>query len=300
VGTLAGAEGSEERLVELLVGARGTGAEASPPGAPAPASAVLLELDRVRAMDAHHQPVLDDCTLDVRGGEILGVAGVAGNGQRELAEVVVGTRPLAAGALRVRERDLTGAGVRERLLAGVAYVPEDGLRDGVLPHLSLAETFVLGPHHALFQHRLLFDEGRARALARAAIAEYGIAAPDESVPTARLSGGNIQKVLVARAMLLAELAHAAVLVAMNPTRGLDLATTQFVHRRLLAVRERGGAVLLASEDLDELLRLSDRIVVLYRGRITGHLERAQFDAYRIGALMAGAASAVGEESGRGA
>ena len=288
VGTVDRAEATEERLVELLMGARGGGAavvaEATPARAP---GATVLELEDVSSLADHDRPVLDGCSLEVRGGEILGLAGVAGNGQRELAEAIVGTRPISAGRLRVGGRDLTGATVRDRLLAGVAYVPEDRLREGILPRLSLAETFALGPHHALFEGRWLFDEGRVRKLAAEAIKEYRVAAPNERLPTARLSGGNIQKVLIARAMLLAGMAEAAVLVAMNPARGLDIGTTQFVHRRLLDLRDRGRAVLLMSEDLDELMRLSDRIVVMYRGRITGRFAREDFDAYRIGALMAG-------------
>jgi len=124
------------------------------------------------------------------------------------------------------------------------------------------------------------------------------------VPTARLSGGNIQKVLVARAMQLARMAGTAVLVAMNPARGLDLGTTQLVHRRLLALREAGGAVLLVSEDLDELLALADRLLVMYRGRVNGQFERGEADPYRVGAAMAGgqaaAVGAAGAEGGQAA
>jgi simple sugar transport system ATP-binding protein len=225
----------------------------------------------------------------VHSGEILGVAGVAGNGQRELAEVIVGLRPITSGRLCVGGRDLTRVSVRDRLLAGVAYVPEDRLREGILPHLSLAETLALGLHNALFRRAWLFDEQRVRALARAAIADYRIAAPNEGVASARLSGGNIQKVLVARAMLLASRAPNAVLVALNPARGLDLGTTEAVHQRLLELRGRGGAVLLVYEDLTELLRLADRVLVMYRGRITGTFARSEFDLYQIGALMTGGA-----------
>ena len=304
-GTVERAEASEERLVELLMGSRqgapgvAVGLAASdrpdrPTGAAIadaperPDGRPVLELDGITVLAPDRRPVLDDCSLEVRAGEVLGVAGVAGNGQRELAEAIVGTRAVSEGRLRVGGRDLTGASVRERLLAGVAYVPEDRLREGILPRLSVAETFVLGPHHALFKGGWAFDERRARSLATEAIEEYRVVAPSERAPTARLSGGNIQKVLIARAMLLAKMAKSAVLVALNPARGLDIGTMAFVHRRLLELRDRGGAVLLVSEDLDELTRLSDRIVVMYRGRIAGRFARGEFDPYRIGALMAGA------------
>lgn len=297
VGVLDRAEAGEGRLVELIMGRRDGGDRS---GAPAlsprrPLGEPALELERVSALGADRRLALQDCSFQVLAGEVLGVAGVAGNGQRQLAEAIVGLRPLSAGRLRVGGRDLSRASVRDRLLAGVAYVPEDRLREGILPHLSLAETFALGPHQSLFGRHWMLDERRVRSLAREAMKEYGIAAPSEQLPTARLSGGNIQKLLVARAMLLANRVGAGVLVAMNPTRGLDVGTTEFVHRRLLELRDRGGAVLLVSEDLEELMRLSDSIAVLYRGRIIGRFERGEFDAYRIGALMAGA----GESRGAG-
>ena len=295
VGTLDRAEADEDRLVELIIGRRG-GVErnAAPPPPSRPPGEPILELDRASALGGDRRPAFQDCSFQVRAGEMLGVAGVAGNGQRELAEAIVGLRPLSAGRLRLRGRDISRSSARDRLLAGVAYVPEDRLREGILPHLSLAETFALGLHESILGRRWMLDERRMRSLAREAIKEYAIAVPNEQMPTAKLSGGNIQKVLVARAMLLASRRSSGVLVAMNPTRGLDIGTTEFVHRRLLELRDRGGGVLLVSEDLDELMRFSDRILVLYRGRITASFERADFDAYRIGSMMAGTAGDGGE------
>ena len=284
VATLERADASEARLIELLMGQPQRLAEEASvrPVRPASTGDSLLSLDHVSAAG------LVDCSFDLRSGEIVGLAGVAGNGQRELAEAVVGTRPVLAGRLVLGGQDVTRASVRQRLLLGLGYVPEDRLREGILPRLSLAETFALGPHHALFRSRWRFDGHLVRGLARQAIQEYGIVAPSERIATARLSGGTIQKVLVARAIRVATAGATSVLLAMNPTRGLDLGTTAFVHRRLFELREAGGGVLLISEDLDELLRLSDRILVTYRGRIAGELGRAEFDAYRIGSLMAGA------------
>ncbi len=286
VATLAGGEANEDRLVELLMGKRAPRAE-SGRGPKPPSEWPSVELIGVSAAGGAGVAI-ERCTLSVRPGEIVGVAGVAGNGQRELAETIVGTRRIQAGVLKVGGRDLTRASVRDRLLAGIAYVPEDRMHEGILPHSSVAETLMLGPHHALFRGRWSFDEERSRSLAREAIQEYAIAAPDERTPTARLSGGNIQKVLVARAMFLAEEAQTGLLVALNPTRGLDIGTTQQVQRRLAELRNGGGAVLLLSEDLDELMQLSSRIVVMYRGCLVGELERSAFDAYRLGALMTGA------------
>ncbi len=290
VGTLERHEAQEERLVELLMGARTARAVVVRPRK-ALSEWPSVELIGVSTEGANGTAIVD-CTLAARPGEIVGVAGVAGNGQRELAEAIVGTRRIAAGTLKVGGRDVTRASVRDRLLAGIAYVPEDRLHEGILPHASVAETLVLGPHHALFRGRWTFDEARGRALVREAMDEYAIAAPDERTPTARLSGGNIQKVLVARAMFLAEQTPGGLLVALNPTRGLDIGTTQQVQRRLAELRDGGGAVLLVSEDLDELMQLSTRITVMYRGRLVGEFERSAFDAYRIGALMTGAETQV--------
>ncbi|MHB1134902.1 MAG: ABC transporter ATP-binding protein [Chloroflexota bacterium] len=288
VGTIERAEASEERLVGLLMGGRADAAERVE-GAPAPRppGRPLLELAGAATLGAGRRPLLSDVELTLRAGELVGVAGVAGNGQRELAEVIVGTRRLDAGSLRLGGRDLTAAGVSERALAGLAYVPEDRMREGILPRLSVAETFALGVQPALAREGWLVDQERLTSLAAEAIEEYAISAPGPRAPTALLSGGNIQKVLVARAVWWIKRVEGGVLVAMNPTRGLDLGTTAFVQRRLLELRDEGDAVLLVSEDVEELMRLSDRIIVMYRGRIVGALERAQFDAYRIGALMAG-------------
>ncbi|MGI9148833.1 MAG: ABC transporter ATP-binding protein [Chloroflexota bacterium] len=281
VATLGRSEASEARLIELLMGERVVEANQREPRPTVSRASSVLEGQHLSA------PGVYDCSFEVRSGEIVGVAGVAGNGQRELAEVIVGTRPLVSGALRLGGQDITDASVRERLLLGLGYIPEDRLREGILPRLSVAETFALGLHHALFEGRSTFDETRVRRLTREAIDEYGVVTPSERVPTARLSGGNIQKVLVARAMSQASRRVDSTLVAMNPTRGVDLGTTAFVHHRLMEMANRGSGVLLISEDLDELLRLSNRVLVMYSGRIAGQFARAEFDPYRIGGMMAG-------------
>jgi len=231
--------------------------------------------------------IVEGCTFALATGEVAGLAGVAGNGQRELAEALLGLRRLAAGTIAVAGRDVTRASVRDRLGAGLAYIPEDRIEDGLLPSLTLAENLVLGLHHWAFARRRLFDRRVARELTRQAIAEYSVLARSEEARAATLSGGNIQKILVARAMALARVTRGAVLVAMNPTRGLDVRATEFVRTRLLEFARAGGAVLLISEDLDELLQLCDRMLVMYRGGLVGDFGRKDFDAYRIGALMAG-------------
>jgi simple sugar transport system ATP-binding protein len=233
---------------------------------------------------------IQDCTFAVRAGEIVGIAGVAGNGQRELAEALIGARTTVYGTLALFERDVTGWSIARRLAAGMAFIPEDRLREGILPSLSLAETLMLGLQPVRYR-RSRYNPREALKLAAETIAEYAIAAPNGRVPTATLSGGNIQKVLVARALLQARAAERTALIAANPTRGLDVATAARVHRQLLSLRGEGRGVLLISEDLDELIALCDVILVLHRGRIVGDLPRARFDAYALGRMMTGTLAA---------
>ena len=286
VATVERASVSEARLVEMMIGQRGLEADAG--AGRSRAADEVLAVHGLSVAAASGLPRLDACSVSVRSGELVGVAGVAGNGQRELAEAVVGVLAATSGRVVIAGRDVTAATVRERIAAGLVYIPEDRINDGVLPGLSVAENILLGLHPYAFAGRWLFDRARARELAQRAIAEYGIQARDGDARAVELSGGNIQKLLVARAMALASLTRGRALVATNPTRGLDVRATAFVRRRLLDCARGGGGVLLISEDLDELLQLCDRLVVMYRGAIMADLARADFDGYRIGALMAGA------------
>jgi simple sugar transport system ATP-binding protein len=285
VATLDRAAADEAILVEMMIGQRLTGVSIGPPPG-AGATAPVLEVRELVVEADQVARAVDRCTFALAGGQLVGLAGVAGNGQRELAEALVGLVPAAGGSIAVAGRDVTRASVRERLAAGLVHIAEDRIEDGVLPGLSVTENLMLGLHPLAFKGRL-FDRRAAGQLARRAIAEYTIVAPHEDAPATSLSGGNIQRLMVARAMMLAEITGGRVVVAANPTRGLDVRATEFVRGRLLDFARRDGAVLLVSEDLDELLQLCDRILVMYRGRIVGDLPRPAFDAYRIGALMAG-------------
>jgi simple sugar transport system ATP-binding protein len=263
-----------------------------PRGTGAAEAAPVLEVRALVVEGDLGASAVDRCTLALAGGELVGLAGVAGNGQREFAEALVGLVPAAGGSIAVAGRDVTRASVRERLAAGLVHIAEDRIEDGVLPGLSVTDNLLLGLHRIAFENSRLFDRRAAGQLARRAVAEYSIMAPHEDAPATSLSGGNIQKLMVARAMMLAEITSGRVVVAANPTRGLDVRATEFVRGQLLEFVRRDGAVLLISEDLDELLQLCDRILVMYRGRIVGDLPRPAFDAYRIGALMAGARDEV--------
>jgi simple sugar transport system ATP-binding protein len=287
--TLERAAVSPSRLVETMMGQRAPAEDVPAPHGAALRGAAVLAVKGL-SVGADRPRIVDDCSVDVHAGEIVGVAGVAGNGQRELAEAIVGLLP-ATGTVSIARRDVSRASVRERIAAGLVYVPEDRIHDGVLPGLSVAENVVLGLHPYAFGGGRAFDRRVAHALAERAIAEYGIQARDTGARAVELSGGNIQKILVARAMALAALTRARALVAANPTRGLDVRAAALVRDRLRRFARGGGGVLLISEDLDELLQLVDRIVVMYRGAVMADLPRAELSPYRIGALMAGTPAA---------
>lgn len=257
-------------------------------GAPSPRSAAsqdtILRVEGlvVRARDG--VPRVRDCHLTVRGGEILGVAGVAGNGQRELVEALMGVRPAAAGRVWIAGTDVTATGVARRLDLQVAYIPEDRLADGFLPRGTVVQNLILGVHRRRpYAKGAWLDWRSAAGVARRLIDEYRIKTPGPEAPAVNLSGGNIQRLMLARAF-----SHPCrLLIAHNPTRGLDVASTEFVYEKFFDLRSRGAGVLVLSEDLDELLVLADRIAVLYRGQIVGVLGREEFDRYRIGRLMGG-------------
>jgi ABC-type uncharacterized transport system ATPase subunit len=246
----------------------------------------MLELDDVWAMGDRGLPGLRGVTLRVRAGETVGIAGVAGNGQRELAETVTGLRPIERGVVRVAGGALRGGSAREAIRAGVAHVPEDRLGTGVAPGLSIGTNLVLKSHRdGSLASGPLIRLRRIRDRAAALMKLYDIRASGPGVPARQLSGGNLQKVVLAREFS----SDPRVLVAASPTRGLDVAAIETVHDYLHRAATDGVAVLLISEDLDEILALSDRVVVLYEGAIAGEVEAADATPEGIGLLMAGGA-----------
>ncbi|MFO1192050.1 MAG: ABC transporter ATP-binding protein [Rhodoferax sp.] len=253
---------------------------------PAPAAVPALAVRGLQAMGDRGTLAVQDLSLQIAPGEILGVAGVSGNGQRELVEALVGQRPRLAGTVQVGGEPYAARRAENRRLR-VRSLPEEPLRNACVGDLSVAENMALRdfdePPLATSGPAGLLRFGAWRARARAWIAEYGIKTQGETAPIRSLSGGNVQRAVLAR-----ELAgEIRVLIAANPVFGLDFAAVQEIHSRILQVRERGGAVLLVSEDLDELLELADRIVVMSEGRIV-HETRAE-GALRqeLGAHMGG-------------
>jgi simple sugar transport system ATP-binding protein len=284
VATVAAADATPRSLAALMVGreidVNRRRARTAEPGAS------MLELDDVWAMGDRGLPGLRGVTLRVRAGETVGIAGVAGNGQRELAETVTGLRPIERGVVRVAGGALRGGSAREAIRAGVAHVPEDRLGTGVAPGLSIGSNLVLKSHRdGSLASGPLIRLRRIRDRAASLMKLYDIRAAGPGVPARQLSGGNLQKVVLAREFS----SDPRVLVAASPTRGLDVAAIETVHDYLHRAASDGVAVLLISEDLDEILALSDRIVVLYEGAIAGEVDAVDATPEGVGLLMAGGA-----------
>ena len=280
------AETSIERMAELMVGHVPAPLAARADRAP---GAILLEASALEVLDARGLPAVRGVSFAVRAGEIVGIAGVEGNGQHELIESLSGLCPPRSGTIRIGGHAVSGRSAREHRAAGLAHIPSDRLRRGLVSEMTLAENLVLGRQREpaigvgpwLGGHTL--EEG-----SRAALQEYDVRPPEPAYLAGRLSGGNQQKLIAAR-----ELARGAgALLAAHPTRGVDLGAIDFLHRRLLAERDAGRAVLLVSSELSEILALSDRILVLFEGRIVHETTPAATDERRLGLHMTGRASLV--------
>jgi simple sugar transport system ATP-binding protein len=253
---------------------------------PARPGRTLLEVDGLAVADDRGHRAVDGVRLEVRAGEIVGLAGVEGNGQDELVEAVVGLRHVRAGSIRLDGRDVTRSSTRRRLAAGVGHIPADRHRMGVILELSIADNLVLDDFERRPFARVILRQFEViRDYAATLIRRFDIRAGGPDEPAGSLSGGNQQKVVVARELG----SEPKLLVASQPTRGVDVGSIEFIHRQLIAKRDAGLGVLLVSSELDEVLSLSDRIVVIYRGRIVAELEAGDADPERIGLLMAGAA-----------
>ncbi len=288
VGVVPAAEADARALGRLMLG-RDLPALARPPGPPA-AGPPLLALRGLAAPGLREASRLKGLDLELRSGEIVGVAGIDGNGQRELEEVLAGVRALSAGWIEVSGRPVAPS-VRRLRAAGVAHLSGERERAGLVPGMSVAENLILKSSYddRRFFARGVLDRRAARGAAREAVARFGIVPPDPEADIATLSGGNAQKVAVAR-----ELAgRPRVLVAVNPTRGLDVGSTRFVHEQMLALRSAGAGVLLISTELDEVLALADRVVALVHGGLLPVPVDA--DRARLGAILLGAdADGVGD------
>jgi simple sugar transport system ATP-binding protein len=283
VGTRRPAETSEAELAAMMVGRevslrvdRGS----SQPGA------VVLAVAGIRARDDRRHETVRGVDLEVRRGEIVGIAGVAGNGQDEFVEALVGLRRPSGGRVLLDGQDVTGASVRAMRERGVAYVPADRQRFGLVLTYPVADNLVLTsyyrPPFAAGVAGIVHDDRAIDAFARRLIDRFDIRTPSETSRTATLSGGNQQKMVVAREFR----DDLKLLILDQPTRGLDIGSIEFIHRQVIAKRDAGVGVLLISADLDEVLDLSDRIAVMYRGRLVATFAAAEAQRERVGLLMA--------------
>lgn len=281
VATVTPAETDARGLAELMVGRTlaGRGEKAAvQPGAPV-LTVTDLHVPGDRGVDA-----VRGLSLELRAGEILGMAGVAGNGQRELAEALAGLRRVSRGRVQVAGRDLTNRSPRAGMEAGLCLIPEDRHGMGLVGNLDLADNAILKAYRQPPVARgWLLDRQAALDRARELVREFDVKGAGVQMPVRQLSGGNAQKLLLGRELS----AGPRAVIAMYPVRGLDVGATEAIHRILLEQRARGTGILLVSEDLDELLALSDRIAVIFEGRIMGLLPADQADRQTLGLLMAG-------------
>lgn len=245
---------------------------------------IRLQLDRVKAHNNRGNLGLNGVSMSVHSGEIVGIAGVSGNGQHELAEVIAGLRPVIEGDIQVDGTSILNYSRGQLNNIGMSYIPEERMIDGVIKEFTVAENRVLQDHtDAQFVNRGIFINAAAiEEASRETIQDYEIKTPSIDTPIKNLSGGNIQKLILGR-----ELARKpTLLIAAQPTRGVDIGAIEYIHECLLAERAKGTAILLISEDLEEIKALSDRIIVMYEGRVMGIFdEDVSFE--QLGAAMAG-------------
>ena len=280
VGTRPTKSVTRDDLVALMVGRE------VKPLAPQPHNAgdVRLKIAGLRTMGDRGAEALRGVDLEVRSGEILAIAGVSGNGQRELAQCLSGLRKVTEGSITILGNDMTHADLHARIAAGQAYIPEERMRDGAIRDFSVEENIFLHEHKSPEYTRWIFlNMGKMAAHAQDLVDLFSIKTPSLDTPIKNLSGGNIQKLIMAR-----ELSRKPkILIAAQPTRGVDIGATEYIHKRLLEQRQIGTAILLISEDLDEVQTLSDRIAVMFEGRIMGVVARGQATVEQIGLMMAG-------------
>lgn len=243
-----------------------------------------LSVTGLTVIGDRNNKVVDDVSFEVHAGEVLAIAGVQGNGQTELAEALVGLRTPSAGSIHLGKIDITHSSVREVIDAGVGYIPEDRSKDGLVGDFTIAENFMINRSYGPpFAKGLTIDFANRERIAAELIDAYDVRTPSQVTLAKKLSGGNQQKVVVAR-----ELSRELnLLIASQPTRGVDVGSIEFIHDRIIATREAGKPVVIISTELDEVTSLADRIAVMYRGRIVGIVD-AKTSRETLGRMMAGA------------
>ena len=281
VGTANPKETDETKLASMMVGREVILTVQKKPAQP---TEEVLSVEDLRVKDVRGLEAVKGVSFSVRAGEVLGIAGVQGNGQTELAEALTGLRHIESGRFLLNGQDLTGKPPRPITEAGLANIPEDRQRHGLVLSYTVADNMVLCDYYQpRFSKGVVIQQNQVDANARKLIKEYDVRTPSPYVSAGKLSGGNQQKVIVAR-----ELSRPVkLLIASQPTRGLDVGSIEYIHKEIVAMRDRGVAVLLVSAELDEILSLSDRIAVMYRGQIVATVDRKDASREQLGLWMAG-------------
>jgi simple sugar transport system ATP-binding protein len=281
IGATTPAEADQRKLANMMVG-REVILDLEKP--PAKVGETVLQVKDLLVLDDRHQVAVDEVSFDVRAGEVLGIAGVQGNGQTELVEALTGLRTAQSGSVRIDNQDFTHTTPRQLTELGVAHVPEDRQQDGLVLSFPVADNLVLNNYYlspytkgVVLQHNVILEN------AQNLIKTFDIRTPSAQTNAGSLSGGNQQKVIVAREFS----RPTKLLVAAQPTRGLDVGSVEYIHTRILEKRDEGCAVLLVSAELDEIFELSDRIAVMFRGKIVDILPCTQATKEGVGLLMMG-------------
>lgn len=282
IGTVTPQETNEAKLASMMVGRevilKVEKGEAKP-------EQEVLKVEDLHVLDDRGLESVRGVSFEVRAGEVLGIAGVQGNGQTQLAEALTGLRSVKSGHIVINDKDMTGKPPRPIIESGLAHIPEDRQRHGLVLSDTVADNLVLCDYYRPpFAKGIVIQQEAVDANARKLIQEYDVRTPSPFVPASKLSGGNQQKVIVAR-----ELSRdITLLVASQPTRGLDVGSIEYIHKEIIIMRDRGVGVLLLSAELDEIMALSDRIAVMYRGQIVAFVDAKQATREQLGLLMAGA------------
>ncbi len=281
VGTVIPQEMSEAKLASMMVGRE---VILKVEKGQAKAGQEVLKVENLHVLDERGLETVRGVSFDVHAGEVLGVAGVQGNGQTQLAEALTGLRPVKSGKVIINGQDMTGKPPRPIIESGMAHIPEDRQRHGLVLSDTIADNMVLCNYYRPpFAKGIVIQQEAVDANARKLIQDFDVRTPSPFVPASKLSGGNQQKVIVAR-----ELSRdVKLLIASQPTRGLDVGSIEYIHKEIVLMRDRGVAVLLISAELDEIMALSDRIAVMYRGHIVATVDSKTATREQLGLWMAG-------------
>lgn len=285
VGTVQTAQTSKRELAEMMVGRQ---LKFSPDKPALELGKTRLKLENLKALSDRDTPALRGIDLEIRTGEIVGLAGVSGNGQPELAQVIAGLRPATGGRVWLDGEEITGKPSEKIIEKGLAYIPEERNRDGMIREFTVAENLILrDTDKPPYSKRGFLDFKAIDQTANSLVKSFDVKTPSIDTPMKSLSGGNAQKVILARELS----RNPSVLLAAQPTRGVDIGATEYIRDLIIQQRAKGTATLLISEDLDEILALSDRIAVIFHGEIMGILDREEATPEKLGLMMAGETTA---------